>query len=156
MQHSVHRNYFLKKKKIETISYFLDFLQCIKRLYNCQNARIEKEDCPNVELCVKNPIKKEEEEIPASYLPPPPGPAATNSPAASNNNAATNNNKPQIPITGIDLPTFANGHGKPVGVISEGELLRPSTTYSPTAPSTAYTTPIPVMGSKPTNRKLIF
>ena len=86
-------------------------------------------------------------------MPPPPGPAATNSPAASNNNAATNNNKPQIPITGIDLPTFANGHGKP---ISEGELLRPSTTYSPTAPSTAYTTPIPVMGSKPTNRKLIF
>jgi hypothetical protein len=137
---------------MEIISYFLDFLQCIKRLYNCQNAKIEKEDCPNVKLCVQDPIKKEEEgiEIPASYLPPPPGPAATNSPAASNNN------KPQIPITGIDLPAFANGNGKPVGVISEGELLRPSTTYSPTAPSTAYTTPIPVMGSKPTNRKLIF
>merc|ERR1712008_265073 len=100
----------------------------------CQNARIEKEDCPNVELCVQN----QKEEIPASYLPPPPGPAATNGPAASNNN------KPQIPITGIDLPAFSNGHGKPVGVISEGELPRPSTTYSPTAPSTAYTTPIPV------------
>jgi len=54
-----------------------EFLQCIKRLYNCQNAGIARQDCQNVELCVQ-PVEAEtdeetrlpEESISGEYLPP--------------------------------------------------------------------------------------
>ena len=122
------------------MSFSSEFLQCIKRLYNCQNAGIQKENCQNVELCVHTP-KEEELEITSpngSYLPP----------AASNNGAASNNNRPPL----IDPPPVSNGHGKPVGTFTDEELFRPST-FSTVASTTAYTTPIPVIGEKPTNRK---
>ena len=113
-------------------------MQCIKRLYNCQNAGIVKENCPNVELCVQSPQDDTQDEIP-SYLPPPAADVDNNRPS-----------KPQIPEV-IDPPT--NGHGKPVGTFTDEELFKPST-YSTAAPSIS-TTPI-VMGSKPTNRKIFF
>ena len=119
----------------------LEFLQCIKRLYNCQNAGIVKENCPNVKLCVHTPKEEELEINPpvGSYLPP----------AASNNGAASNNNRPPL----ISPPPVSNGHGKPVGTFTDEEFSRPST-FSIESSTTAYTTPIPVMGEKPTNRKI--
>ena len=38
-----------------------EFLQCIKRLYNCQNAGIARQDCENVELCVQ-PVEAQDDE----------------------------------------------------------------------------------------------
>jgi len=53
-----------------------EFLQCIKRLYNCQNAGIARQDCENVELCVQ-PVEAQDDEprlpeepIGDGYLPP--------------------------------------------------------------------------------------
>lgn len=51
-----------------------EFLQCIKRLYNCQNAGISKQNCQNVELCVQ-PVEAENEgdesrPVSGEYLPP--------------------------------------------------------------------------------------
>ena len=47
-----------------------EFLQCIKRLYNCQNAGIARQDCENVELCSVEDRKLPEEPIQGGYLPP--------------------------------------------------------------------------------------
>ena len=66
-------------------------------------------------------------------------------PAASNDGAANINNRPRP-------PPVSNGHGRPVGSFTDEELFRPST-FSTVASTTAYTTPIPVVGEKPTNRK---
>merc|ERR1712223_716287 len=120
-----------------------EFLQCIKRLYNCQNAGIQKENCQNVELCVHTPKEEELEIVPpnGSYLPP----------AASNDGAANINNRPPL----IDPPPVSNGHGRPVGSFTDEELFRPST-FSTVASTTAYTTPIPVIGEKPTNPQCIW
>ena len=70
-------------------------------------------------------------------------------PAVSNDGAANINNRPPL----IDpAPPVSNGHGRPVGSFTDEELFRPST-FSTVASTTAYTTPIPVIGEKPTNRK---
>jgi len=62
--------------EIESVNEMRDdseFLQCIKRLYNCQNAGITKQNCQNVELCVQSVEAEEdddEEPISGEYLPP--------------------------------------------------------------------------------------
>ena len=121
--------------------YFSAFLQCIKRLYNCQSAGISKEDCPNVELCVQQPISAEEDDDlrdqsggsirpPASYLPP----------------ASVGPQQKPPQISGIlPPPPNSNGHGRPVGTFSEEELIKITTTKRPAM----------VMGARPTNRKII-
>ena len=114
-------------------------MQCIKRLYNCQNAGISKSDCPNVALCSAQPVEAESEndlrtesEVapPSSYLPP--------------------GNNPQFTVSPIN-----NGHGKPVGTFSEQDLPNlGDPDFSGTTPhTTSGTRPPLVMGSKPTNRK---
>ena len=112
---------------------FSEFLQCIKRLYNCQEAGISRSDCQNVELCIPTPrfedISDEEliedkpiddddfiEEIIPSYLPPPPS-----------------SKKPQDskPILDSGLVPPLNGHNRPNYTYTDEEFDRPSTTPRP-------------------------
>ena len=115
-----------------------EFLQCIKRLYNCQEAGISRSDCQDVELCIPQPRFEDSdeeliedrpvvvdndddsiEEIIPSYLPP--------SPPSSK---VPQDSKP-ILDSGLGLVPPPNGHGRPVGTYTDEELARPSTTRRP-------------------------
>ena len=112
-----------------------EFLQCIKKLYNCQEAGISRSDCQDVELCIPQPRFEDSdeeliedkpvvvdndddsiEEIIPSYLPP--------SPPSSK---VPQDSKP-ILDSELGLVPPPNGHGRPVGTYTDKELARPSTT----------------------------
>ena len=114
---------------------FSEFLQCIKKLYNCQEAGISRSDCQNVELCIPQPRFEDSdeeliedkpvvddddddsiEEIIPSYLPPPPS-----------SSKVPQDSKP-ILDSGLGLVPPPNGHGRPVGTYTDKEMARPSTT----------------------------
>ena len=118
---------------------FSEFLQCIKRLYNCQEAGISRQACKDVELCLpqprfddsledelinypssEKPVQDDSiEEILGSYLPPKDTSGEDSKPSDSD-----------LGIGGLLPPP--NGHGKPVGTFTEDEMARPATTKRPT------------------------
>ena len=112
---------------------FSEFLQCIKRLYNCQEAGISRSDCQNVELCIPTPRFEDSdeeliedkpiddddfiEEIIPSYLPPP-------------SSKKPQDSKP-ILDSGLGLVPPLNGHNRPNYTYTDEEFDRPSTTPRP-------------------------
>ena len=104
-----------------------EFLQFIKRLYNCQNAGITKQNCQNVELCVQ-PVEAEEDDD-GSRL-------------------------PEEPISGEYLPS-SDSQDSSLGSSNFGGLRPPFNPVNtrPTATSTFTTTQTTQAVSKPTNRK---
>lgn len=101
-------------------------MQCIKRLYNCQNAGITKQNCQNVELCVQ-PVEAEEDDD-GSRL-------------------------PEEPISGEYLPPLDSQDSSSSSNI--GGLRPPFNPVNtrPTVTSTFTTTQTTQAVSKPTNRK---
>ena len=111
---------------------FSEFLQCIKKLYNCQEAGISRSDCQNVELCIPQPRFEDSdeelnedkpvvvddddsiEEIIPSYLPPPPS-----------SSQVPQDSKP-ILDSGLGLVPPPNGHGRPVGTYTDEEFAKPA------------------------------
>ena len=124
---------------MQILPFFTEFLQCIKRLYNCQEAGISRQACKDVELCLpqprfddsledelinyppssEKPIQDDSiEEILGSYLPP-------------KDTFSSEDSKPSdsgLGIGGLLPPPPPNGHGKPVGTFTKDEMAKPSTT----------------------------
>jgi len=119
--------------EIESVNEMRDdseFLQCIKRLYNCQNAGITKQNCQNVELCVQ-PVEAEEDDD-GSRL-------------------------PEEPISGEYLPS-SDSQDSSLGSSNFGGLRPPFNPVNtrPTATSTFTTTQTTQAVSKPTNPQCIW
>ncbi len=111
---------------------FSDFLQCIKRLYNCQEAGVSRDECENVELCKRPP--KAVDSIDDGTV-----------------------DKPPVEDEQGGQDGQVNGHGKPVGPIRPEDMVKPSTTTTeqPSALSTisSIINPPGQTASGSTNRK---